>query len=118
LKAPSPFSNSAEVIFLDRERVLRSLREAVADAKAQRPEISRVLLFGSLATGEWTADSDADLIVVVRKSFKDLFERAVYQIASREIPTDSLVYSEAEFDALASDPSSLVAQSLARAVEL
>lgn len=113
-----PFSNFAEVRFLDLERVLRSLREAVAGAKARHPEIARVWLFGSLVEGNWTADSDADLMVVVRRSFKDLFDRSDYQIHSREIPTDSLVYSEVEFEKLARDPSSFVAESLAKAVEL
>ncbi len=118
MQALNPFSNSAEITFLDRDRVLQDLRAAVLAAKSRCPEIVRVLLFGSLATGNWTADSDADLIVVVRRNFKDLFERATYQISSGEIPTDSLVYSEAEFEELARNPSSFLAQSLICALEL
>lgn len=79
-------SNFADVRFLDRERVLRSLREAVADAKARHPEIVHVWLFGSLVEGNWTGDSDADLMVIVRRNFHDLFKRAIYQIHSSEIP--------------------------------
>jgi predicted nucleotidyltransferase len=98
--------------------VIQSLREAVADAKARRPEIVRVWLFGSLVEGNWTADSDADLIIVVRREFKDLFDRSRYQIHNLEIPTDSLIYSEAEFEDLVRQPSSLVAQNVRKAVEL
>ncbi|HTV54559.1 MAG TPA: nucleotidyltransferase domain-containing protein [Terriglobia bacterium] len=98
--------------------MIQSLRETVADAKARHPEIVQVWLFGSLVEGAWTADSDADLIIVVRREFKDLFDRSHYQIHSPEIPTDSLVYSEAEFEELARDASSFVAQNLEKAVEL
>ena len=52
-----------------------------ARPRPQHPEIVKVLLFGSLVQGNWTADSDADLIVVVRREFPDfLSSRAPYQI--------------------------------------
>jgi predicted nucleotidyltransferase len=112
------FSNFAEVKFLDRDQVIRDLQQAVAAAKAARPEILRVFLFGSFVQGNWTADSDADLIVVVRRSFPDLLSRSPYQIFTRAIPTDSLVYSEREFEDLSKDPTSFLAQNLLTAVEL
>ena len=55
---------SAEVRFIDREQVLEDLRRVAARARALHPEIRRVFLIGSLARGDWTAESDADLIVV------------------------------------------------------
>jgi thiamine pyrophosphate-dependent acetolactate synthase large subunit-like protein len=91
----------------------------VGEAKAAHPEIVKVLLFGSLVQGNWTADSDADLIVVVGREFPDfLNSRAPYQIFSRSIPTDSLVYSETEFQHLSCDPESFLAQNLPTAIEL
>jgi predicted nucleotidyltransferase len=111
-------SNFAEVRFLDRDRLLHSLRKAVTAAKTRQPEIAHVWLFGSLVEGNWTADSDADLMVVVRRDFNDLFDRSAYQIHTAEIPTDSLVYSEAEFEKLSREASSFVAQNLANAIEL
>lgn len=113
-----PSLNSVEVRFLDLEAVLRDLRSAVAEARASHPEIAKVFLFGSLTRGNWTADSDADLIVVVRREFPDLLDRGRYHITSRLVPTDTLVYSEAEFAKLANDPSSFVAESLTGAIEL
>jgi len=73
-----------------------------------------------LARGNWTADSDADLLVVVRRGFDglDLRERGRYWISTPAISTDSLVYSEQEFEQLSHDPSSFVAQALREAVEL
>ena len=115
---PETFSTSAEVVFLDRDEVIRDLRVAVAEAKRVYPEIVRVLLFGSLVEGTWTAESDADLMIVVRKKFTGFFESCRYQIYSRSIPTDSLAYSETDFERLARDPESFVSRNLRRAIEL
>jgi len=116
---PDPFSNFAEVRFLDYDQILADLRQAVCEAKAAHPDIVKVLLFGSLVQGNWTADSDADLIVVVRRDFPDfLGSRAPYQVLSPSIPTDSLIYSEREFDQLSRDPESFLARDISGAVEL
>lgn len=112
------FSISAEVTFLDRDAILADLRRAAAEAKARYSEIAKVYLFGSLTDGTWTAASDADLMVVVRRDFTDFFESCRYQIYADSIPVDSLVYSEAEFKRMASDPESFVARNLVNAVEL
>jgi tRNA nucleotidyltransferase (CCA-adding enzyme) len=111
--------NSVEVRFLDLDQVLRDLRKAAAEARRAHPEIVKVYLFGSLAKGNWTADSDADLIVVARKEFPDfVLSRSAYQIFTSSIPTDTLVYSESEFEKLRADPSSPVAQEFPSMVEL
>ena len=116
---PEPFSSFAEVRFLDYGQILRDLRQAVREGKAAHPEIVKVLPFGSLAQGNWTADSDADLLVVVRREFPDfLRSRTPYQVFARSIPTDSLVYSEREFEQMSRDPESFLAQNLPTAVEL
>jgi hypothetical protein len=111
--------NSVEVRFLDLDQVLRDLRRAAAEAKCAHPEVAKIYLFGSLVKGNWTADSDADLIVVARKEFPDFVRsRAAYQIFTPAIPTDTLVYSEREFEQLRADPSSLVAQEFPFMLEL
>lgn len=115
---PEKSWNFAEVRFIDRDQVLRDLRQAVAEAKARAPEIAKVFLFGSLVQGNWTADSDADLIVVVRKEFPDILSRGEYHISASSIPTDTVVYSEAEFERLGRDPESFLAHSLPTALEL
>ena len=108
----------AEVRFIDYEQTIRNLRKAVAEAKAAHPEIVKVLLFGSLAQGTWTADSDADLIVVVRRGLTDFSSRSPYHIFAGGIAADSLVYSEGEFETQSHDPSSFLAVNLLSAIEL
>jgi hypothetical protein len=115
---PEQSWTGAEVRFIDYDQVLADLRRAVAEAKTAHPEIVKVYLFGSLVQGNWTADSDADLIVIVRRDFADIFARGDYHISAPSIPTDTVVYSESEFAKLAQDPSSFLAQNLPSAMEL
>lgn len=115
---PDKSSNFAEVRFIDYDQTLRNLRRAVAEAKKARPEIVKVFLFGSLVQEDWTADSDADLVVVVRRQFSRFLDRGDYQISAPGIATDSLVYSESEFERLSCDPESFLAGILPTALEL
>jgi predicted nucleotidyltransferase len=108
----------AEVRFIDYDATLRDIRKAVDEAKAAHPEITRVFLFGSFVEGTWTADSDADLFVVVRREFVNIFDRGQYAIFASSIPIDSIIYSESEFERLSCDPESFLAQNLAAALEL
>ena len=112
------YSSFAEVRFIDRDAIIQNLRAVVAKAKSCYPEIAKVFLFGSFVRGDWTADSDADLIVVVDKEFPDVLARSRYQIHCVSIPTDTLVYSEAEFRQLAADPGSFLSQNLSLSMEL
>ena len=107
-----------EVRFIDYDETIRKLREAAAEAKAAHPEIVKVLLFGSFVQGTWTADSDADLFVVVRKELSDFFSRSPYMIFAPGISVDSIVYSEGEFERLSRDPESFLAQNLPTALEM
>jgi predicted nucleotidyltransferase len=115
---PEASSSFAEVGWLDRDQVIRALRRAVAEAKTRYPEIVAVYLFGSLVQGTWTADSDADVLVVVRGVFHNFSDSCRYQIYTPAIPTDSLVYTEADFERLRRDPESIVGMNLISAMEL
>ncbi|RDI95187.1 nucleotidyltransferase domain-containing protein [Meiothermus sp. QL-1] len=53
---------------------LEELRGA-AEALGERPEVLAVVLFGSLAQGQATAMSDADLLVLLESSPLDFSER-------------------------------------------
>jgi predicted nucleotidyltransferase len=98
---PEPFSSSVEVRFIDGDAVIAELREAARNARASAPEIERVFLFGSFAKGNWTAESDADLLVVVNHDFPDILSRACYQLHVSSVPTDTVVCTPAEFARLA-----------------
>lgn len=81
-------SNSAEVrLFkLDRERILRLLRN-YAKKLVEEGRAELVILFGSLARGNYTAFSDADLLIVAENVPERWLDRIPAYI-DPEVPID------------------------------
>jgi len=85
--------------FLDRERVLRQLIDLAVRARQERPEIRRVILFGSLANNTYTASSDADLLVILDRSSERFLDRIpTFQrlFVEASIPVEVFPYTDAE----------------------
>ncbi len=68
-------SGSVKAISIDRESVLRRLKEVAEEASRVFPSIVEVWLFGSLARGEETGVSDADLLIVTEGEMENSVER-------------------------------------------
>jgi len=99
---PSRSSTSSGVAFLDRARALAEVRRAVATLVAQRAGVREAWLFGSLARGNATPRSDADLLFVVDEDARRPMDRIpeflrLLQGVGR--PTDVLVLTVAEWAA-------------------
>lgn len=69
------YLGSLEIRWVDREELLKSLKEKVSELKEKRPDVLKVVLFGSFAKGNYTPESDIDFLVVVRKSNKPFLKR-------------------------------------------
>jgi predicted nucleotidyltransferase len=82
----------------DREALLRAELERISAILAGRPDIMRVVVFGSLARGRVHRRSDLDLIIVQRTS-KRFLERLdeMYRLLLPRVACDILVYSPEEF---------------------
>jgi predicted nucleotidyltransferase len=99
---PSRSSGSSGVAFLDRERVLADLRRAVTALVARRAGVREVWLFGSLARGNATPRSDADLLIVVDEDARRPMDRIPEFLLLLEgfgRPTDVLVLTAVEWQA-------------------
>jgi predicted nucleotidyltransferase len=99
---PIRSSRSSGVAFLDRGRVLADLRRAVAALAARRAGVREVWLFGSLARGDATPRSDADLLIVVDEDARRPMDRiSEFLLLLQGVggPTDVLVLTKAEWDA-------------------
>ena len=99
---PSRSSRSSGVAFLDRARVLADVRRAVTALIARRAGVREVWLFGSLARGNATPRSDADLLIVVDEDPRRPMDRIpefllLLQGVGR--PTDVLILTTAEWKA-------------------
>lgn len=85
--------------FIDREQVLRELEALAARARRERPDIRRIVLFGSLAKNTYTASGDADLLVILERSDQRFLDRVPeFQrlFVEASVPVEVFPYTEAE----------------------
>ncbi len=61
-------SDSAKVIYLDKEAVFKALKAVSEELREKLPYLKEVMLFGSLAKGEEHGLSDVDLLVIVEEA--------------------------------------------------
>jgi predicted nucleotidyltransferase len=73
---PKRSSSSSGAVFLDRQQAVEEVRQAVRRLAADRPGVIEVWLFGSLARGDATPRSDADLLIVVDRDDRRPMDRA------------------------------------------
>jgi predicted nucleotidyltransferase len=96
-------SNSAglKVFKLDYEFVLRKLREYAE--KALEKDALVVFLIGSLARGDYTAFSDADVVIIVRDDYPKKLPDRISDFIDPKLPVDvePRVYTLSEFSKMA-----------------
>jgi len=73
--------SDVKVFRLDRDAVLKRLRE-YASSKANENMLA-IVLIGSLARGDHTAFSDADIVVIVRKDLRRIIDRSANYIETK-----------------------------------
>ena len=97
---PSGSSRSASSIYRDRDGILKALRELAEAALERHPDLVRVILFGSLARGDYGLYSDADvLLVLARSSEERYFDRIpgfIPDFVAAPIPVEIFPYTEEE----------------------
>ena len=86
---------------MNRDELIRVLKEAAIKLKSMHPEIENVILFGSVARGDYGYKSDADILLILKESDKErFFERISDYIADFDapIPVDILPYTKDEIE--------------------
>ncbi|HVR42110.1 MAG TPA: nucleotidyltransferase domain-containing protein [Thermoanaerobaculia bacterium] len=98
----SASSSGVRVIRDEPEKIEAAVVTHARDLRARRPEIVRILWFGSRVTGRPTRSSDVDLCVIVSDSDRAFIERgAAFHPGPFPTGIDLFVYTEAEFAELA-----------------
>ncbi|MBI2912315.1 MAG: nucleotidyltransferase domain-containing protein [Chloroflexi bacterium] len=88
---------SVRVTYFDRRGVRRAAEEFAARLAAERPEVVRVVLFGSVARGDAVPGSDADFLVIISRSDKDFLDRmSDYRPDHFPVGVDVFPYTEHE----------------------
>ena len=99
---PKGSSLSAGATYLDKKGRIEQLRQAAMRARKRAPEIKRVILFGSLASGIPSPRSDADLLIVVESSphrhSRDRLPEALHALAPLPCAVDLFVLTLEEVD--------------------
>ena len=96
---PKPSSDSVRVFFADKDRVLAAAKRASADLARGRPEIERVILFGSYARDDYGPHSDLDLLIVLDHADKPPRDRIDdYLDMDLPCPFDVFPFTRAEIE--------------------
>lgn len=98
------WDNSKAAVLRRRAERLRKLQEAadgIVRRLSARPDIVRILAFGSFARGEAGSRSDLDL-VVIQETKQPFFDRLddIYRDVSTTVDVDILVYTPEEWTRL------------------
>ena len=108
-----------KVTSLDRDTARENLRRAVTALAHRRPEVERVLLFGSLATGQTLPGSDADLLIFLKHSDRPFLARMpLYTPEGCGIGVDVFPYTRAEIEQMRASGNWFIARALAEGVEI
>ncbi len=95
-------SGAVRLFWLDRPQVLAQLTAAVERMASEHPEVSQVVLFGSLARGDALPGSDADLLVLLQQCDVPFHARLPrYLPRDAGIGVDVFAYTQSEFAAMA-----------------
>ena len=120
---PRASSTSAEVTFLDNAAAREALGAAARDLLAADANVEAVYLFGSLAAGRATPDSDADVLVVVKEATGRWFDRGDFYrerflVAGPGLNVELFVYTRAELDRMKAAGNAFIAEMTTTAASL
>lgn len=94
---PVRSSRSAVIKWPDRGTVLAGARSWAAALGPTRPEVARILCFGSVTGDRWGVGSDLDVIIVVASSEVPFEKRGLdYPLPECGVPVDMAVYTAEE----------------------
>lgn len=105
--------SSSVLIWPDRDTVVAALRRWAEESVRPQSDVARVGYAGSYSRGDWGVGSDLDVVILLRAT--DLpFERrsAAWDATALPVPTDVLVYTEAEWDELRAQGRSLTREAI------
>jgi len=99
--------------------VVESLKAVARQMRASHPEIEQVLLFGSLARGEATPGSDADLLIILSSSAQRFLERIPrYLPVGLPVGVDVFPYTREEINRMLAEGNFFIRQAIKEGIAL
>lgn len=110
----TPSSPSVKITYFDKAKVGDALKRYVASIRLNRPEVKRIVLFGSMARGDTVPGSDVDLLIILAYSDKPFLGRMTDFVPDRfPVGIDVFAYTEQEIEKMSAEGNSLVRRALA-----
>ena len=110
---------TVRVTYFDRDAAFRAVAEHVWALAERDPEVEEVILFGSLATGRPVPGSDADLLIIVRRSARPFLDRmAAYLPTGLPVPVDVFPYTREEIERMSAEGNPFIRSALAGGIPL
>ena len=115
------YLGSVRIKSVDYNAFMENLREIAGRIKAADSCLKKVLLFGSFAKGNYTPESDVDILIIVKHSDVPFLQRRdSYVDFFNNIPFDVniLVYTEDEFTMMQKRHDTFIRQIISEASEI
>ena len=108
--------------FLDGAKVVEELRTLASKLVADDLRIEQVILFGSLAKGNYTPRSDADICIILHDDDPhrpmDRIPQYLAAFSGAPVPVDVLVYTRAEVERMLGEGRRFVREALKEGITL
>jgi predicted nucleotidyltransferase len=101
------------VFYLDGQATIQALKQKAIKVKQANPDVLEISLFGSLARGDHSPGSDADLYILIKEDGQTPFDRIprfLRLFLDSPIGTDVLVYTPTESEKMRSEGNLLLKQ--------
>ena len=95
--------DTVKIKSLDKNKVLRELKRVARGIIKKDQAVVEISLFGSLAKGDYTGSSDADILIVLKNDSKRFIDRIPHylgQFLQADVPVDVFPYTLSELEEL------------------
>jgi predicted nucleotidyltransferase len=91
-------SNSVTVFWLEQDKLFEEVKTRAAKVGSLDENVTRIVLFGSLASKRAVPGSDVDLLVILKKDESRFVDRSSVWVEKfgLDFPSDVFVYTEEE----------------------
>jgi len=103
--------NSVKIRSLKRDFVTKQLKKIAGDIIRKHEAVREVSLFGSLANGNYTGSSDADILIILGEDSRRFIDRIPTFLSAflhAQIPVDIFPYTEGEIKKLGKKENSFI----------
>jgi len=100
---PKKSYDTVKIKSLNKNKVLRKLKHVASGIIKEESKVMEISLFGSLARGNYTGRSDADILIILKEDSRRFIDRIPHYLASflyADVPVDVFPYTEEELKQL------------------